>query len=269
MLQINGEQKMPSQVDLIQTVNRLNSIKSDLQKIKADAFLEKIESSSTNKSVSSSKSFNSRSMTSNETVRNSIEMLKNGGKFTQPLGKMYPKLSSAFSKAKSSKKNIQKNNSKHNIQKNVSPTWSITSLKSLITVSSCAFSRRKSPLTGVRTAAKKISRQKLLRKSDKKTKDSSDGKQKYDAENEIEIHSKSIHEKQEPNVISTHYSMCRIHSYEDKSFTFEIMKPRHESEYEDFDDASEIVIVVLPNGQTAIFTTKLCNSFMNLSAFGE
>ena len=57
-------------------------------------------------------------------------------------------------------------------------------------------------------------------------------------------------------LIKTEYSNCRISSYNDNSRTVEVMKAQDENCFGDVDQKSELVFVILSNGNTASFTTK-------------
>ena len=191
----------------------------------------------------------------NEIVRHSLDMLKNGGRYTKLVDKK-----SLSKKQSDSNGDSVKRNSKENIRNVLAhPTWSLTSIRNSMTVSPCSFSNRKS--SSCKPITHKIRNQVLVKKADKKMKNSRE-------ESEVCQHDPSSEEvntlvNDEPNIVSTHYATCRIHCYQDNSHTIEIINPSRVNCFGDSNEKSDIVIVVLANGQTALFSTKSSSSFMS------
>lgn len=252
----NSENKYPSNDELLKILDYLKSVKVKLEKFKLDETTTKLTSSNSDE-VSSIESSNSELdatpeikskpgsdevLMKNDIVRSSVEMLKNGGKFAKLVE------NKNFSK-KSNGNNSSERDSKDSAWNSPLPTQS--SLLNSMTVSPCPLIRHKST-TNNKRITRKISRQILLKKTRKK------------------VEKKPLAtETQSPNIISTHYATCRIHHYEDKSLTFEIINPNRVNCFGDANEKSEIVIVVLPNGQTALFTTKSSKSFQDILSFSD
>lgn len=185
----------------------------------------------------------------NKIVRRSLNMLNNGGRFTKPVDKKNSAKKQSNSNDDSSKWGYREN------IKNVlaRPTWSLTSIRNSMTVSPRSFSNRKS--LNSKRITRKISRPVLVKKVDKKMTNSQKEHKPLKSEESISI-------IDEPN-ISTYYATCRIHCYENNSHTFEIIEPRLVNCFGDGNEKSDIVIVVLANGQTALYTSKSSDPFVN------
>jgi hypothetical protein len=245
----------PSEEELRRTLNSLKSIKIALEKIckkstklNADEESERVIEieSSTDQTASNNESTSTETLkSSNEVIRNSLEMLQNGGRFTKLIDN------------KSSIVNNKKDDSSNKSSKKFS-SFSKTSLRNSMIISSLSFERRKSPpnhkLSG------KISRQVKLKKASKKVEPLSKQPTLPSSE-KIDI--------EEPKIVSTCFARCRIHSYDDDSHTFEIIKPNRVNCFGDDNEKSEIVFVVLANGQTALFRSKSSKSLVNILSFGE
>lgn len=247
----SSEKKFLSEDDLLRTLGKtledLKTVKLALGNLNVEALTENFSSSDDNEdsNVELSNSESDEGVTKNDIVRSSIDMLKNGGKFTKLVNnKNFSKKSSGNSSSKSDQKDSARNS--------LLPTRS--SLLNAITVSTCPLNRRKSPPNNKRITHK-ISRQLLLKKAEKKV----ERKQQQPLKTE----SKS------PKITGTHYATCRIHHYEDNSHTFEIINPSRVNCFGDGNEKSEIVIIVLANGQTALFTSKSSKSFKDVLSFGE
>lgn len=69
--------------------------------------------------------------------------------------------------------------------------------------------------------------------------------------------------KEEPNIIpaitSTEYTTCRINSYSDNSKVVEILRASNENCSGDVKEKSDLVIIILSDGNAAFFTSK-CNN---------
>ncbi|KAL7041071.1 hypothetical protein ACKWTF_000616 [Chironomus riparius] len=197
----------------IKSLNELQKVKELLQKIN-------LESSSSASTVKSSNA----SISDNELIRNSIEMLKNGGKFVKPISTVNSSSSTASTN-------------------NLAPKFSLSSLKNAITVSSCKFNQK--PSKNIRKVTRKSSRSLLTKKSEMSEQKTRINKQKVN------------NEKLPPKIVKTSYATCRIHQYNDNSRTFEINKPRSVSCCGDSNHIeSEIVIVVMADGNTALFASE-------------
>jgi hypothetical protein len=189
--------------DLIKSLDELKQVKSLLQKI--------------NVSSSSLTSLTSSSLSSEKIISKEF--------FTASLEKNSPKSSIESKKLKVEPKNKIR----------LEPKWSITSLKNSMSITSCNFAKRPSPI--YKKLTKKPSRQKISKIPEKKTKLNNS----------------------EPKVIETHFASCRINRYDDFSHTFEIIDPTKMNGGGDtaFKPA-ELVIVSLSTGETGIFATKNC-----------
>lgn len=219
--------KLPNQDKKIEAENFIKSL-SELERVKE--LLQKInlESSSSTSTVKSSNT----SITDNELIRNSIEMVKNGGKFVKPL--TVEKSSSSIASMSS-------------INQNLEPKFSYSSLKNAITVSPCKFNQK--PSKNIRKVTRKSSRSLLTKLSEMSEQKMRKNKQK--ANNE------KLPPQNEPKIVKTSYATCRIHQYDDNSRTFEINKPRSVSCCGDDNHMnSEIVIVVMADGNTALFASE-------------
>lgn len=182
----------------------------------------------------------------NDIVRRSIDMLKNGGKFTKLVD------NNKNSSKKSSGNISPERDFKDSARNSLRPTRS--SVLNSMTVSPCPLIHRKSPPNNKRIT-RKISRQLLLRKAEKKV----EHKQQQPLTTDT----------QSPKITDTHYATCRIHHYEDNSHSFEIINPNRVNCFGDGNEKSEIVIVVLANGQTALFTSKSSKPFKDILSFSE
>jgi len=219
-----NQNKKIEEENYIKSLNELKKVKELLQKIN-------LESSS---SASTVKSSNTSISDNDELIRNSIEMLKNGGKFVKPISAENSSSSIASSKRSS-------------ISHNLEPKFSLSSLKNAITVSSCKFNQK--PSKNIRKVIRKSSRSLL-------TKQSEMSEQKT-RKNEQKANTEKLLQQNKPKIVKTSYATCRIHQYDDNSRTFEINKPRSVSCYGDDNHMkSEIVIVVMADGNTALFASE-------------
>lgn len=237
VLQKQSDVPIPSDEDLIKVLNELRAVKDALEQIsqttKVSVKTEALE-------VDDEK----QQKTDDQCLRSSIEMLKNGGKFTQLIEKKHSIRKSSDSTKRSSKESNK-----------IAPSISRTSLRSSMTIAPCTFSRRPSPLDHQKLISK-LTRQ-VAAKSSKKPKEDNRTSQQ------------SIKGSKSPKVVSTHYATCRIHSYDDHSTSFEIIKPNRVNCFGDENEQPEAVIVVLASGQTALFKSKSSASFINSLPFGE
>lgn len=225
VLQTQGDVPIPSDEDLMTILNELRAVK--------DAF---------NEISQRSKVHEMKQNADDQVLRSSIEMLNNGGKFTQPIEKK-----NSIKKSPESSKRSSKESNK------IAPSISRTSLRNSMTIAPCTFSRRPSPLDHQKLISK-LTRQ-VAAKSSKKPK---------------EDNRTSIDGSKSPKVVSTHYATCRIHSYDDHSTSFEIIKPNRVNCFGDESEQQpDAVIVVLASGQTALFKSKSSASFINSLPFGE
>lgn len=139
----------------------------------------------------------------------------------------------------------------------------MTSLTNAMTISSYAFSKKELPTPIGKRLIRKISCRSLRRK-DRKVKDypkeekqpppKVTAQQKtFDSQNHVQ--------KNGPQIIKTQTANCRIHSYDDNSHSVEIMRPHEHNIIGDgVVEKAEMVIVILSDGQTALFTSKLAKS---------
>ena len=144
----------------------------------------------------------------------------------------------------------------------------MTSLTNAMVVSSYAFQKELPTPIGKRLI-RKISCRSLKRK-DRKVNDTpkKEKPSKVTAQQETND-SKTYIQKNGPQIIKTQTANCRIHSYDDNSHTVEIMRPQEHNIIGDgFVEKAEIVIVILSNGQTALFTSKLAKSSDETIHFG-
>lgn len=226
--------QQPSENDLTEILNCLKTVKVELTTIcDRSKMLEERSSQDEVSSVDDSSNYKTewlRKQSGDSVVRSSIEMLKNGGRFTKPIDKI-----SSDEKSKNSKETVVRKSS-------------LTSLRKVMNISSCVVTHRKSPTNLTRKASK----QKLIKRAEQKV--------KKKAEEDSP--------KAAPRIVGTCYATCRIHSYEDASHTFEILKPNRVNSF-DTGDTSDIVICVLANGQTALFTSKASKSLASILLFGE
>lgn len=221
--------KLPNQDKKTEAENYIKSL-SELEKVKE--LLQKInlESSSSTSTVKSSNA----SISNNELIRNSIEMVKNGGKFVKPIT------------VENSSSSIA---SKSSINHNLAPKFSLSSFKNAITVSSCKFNQK--PSKNIRKVTRKSSQSLLTKMSEMSEQKARKNKQKANNDND------KLPPQNEPKIVKTSYATCRIHQYDDNSRTFEINKPRSVSCCgDDIHMKSEIVIVVMADGNTALFASE-------------
>lgn len=170
----------------------------------------------------------------NPLTRSSIEMLKNNGRFTQLIN---PKIKS------------ENMSLKENLKSSPNRSPSISSLRNSMKVSPVSFTRRK-PAVNARMLARKISRLNITKKPEK-------------------VPTPPPTPRDPPKIVKTLYASCRIHSYEDNSHTFEIIKPRDANAFGDSSEKSEFVIVVLANGSSALFQNKDSKRLLNLPNIGK
>lgn len=229
-----------SQTDLLKSLDELKKVKSLLQHIN-------VEASSSSETISSVASFVSRSSlkstkTNHEIIRNSIEMVKNGGKFTKPITngnftESDDKTPSSTSTSIESPKNDIK--------------FSFSSMENAMSVSKGSYNE-KACLSSNKTQMKLSRPVSIAKKRDKTKKPRS----------KIEDNKQSP-----PKIIKTFHASCRIHKYDDNSHTFEVIKPKSVSCTGDSDNvSSELVIVVLATGETALFLpseTSKHSTFLN------
>lgn len=258
----HGHYAYPPEEVLQRTLEDLKTIKAALAKFSNEMLPIKLSSKSDKDDSSDQLIFSDyktetqETKSPNEIVRRSLEMLNNNRKFTKLVDKKSSPKKHIDSKGDSSKrisKEIINNVPAH-------PTWSLTSIRNSMTVSPCSMSDRKSSTS--KRITRKISRQVLVKKADKKMKNT----RKYSEVSQHEpmnVEENNTSANDEPDIISTYYATCRIHSYEDNSHTFEIIQPSRVNCFGDDNGKSDIVIVVLANGQTALFTSKSSSSFMN------
>lgn len=220
--------------DLQHVLSELNTVKQKLTDIRENAVRSE-----------TSKVFRPNSaelQMMNPLTRSSIEMLKNNGKFTQPINP-----ASLPGKLKN-----EKQNSKENLKSSVHHSPSVSSLRNSITVSPLSFTRRKPPVNA-KILARKISRLNIHKKPEKASKPSS----------------KQREQQTPPKIVSTLFASCRIHCYDNHSHTFEIIKPHQISSFGDTNEKSEVVFVVLPDGSSALFKSKGSKLLLNLQSIGE
>lgn len=242
----------------MQTLNELKNIKTAFEKISESAKKNKkeekdieaskvdVKPSDAAKSLEETES-KTLSISSNDVMRNSLEMLKNGGRFTKLID--------------DTTRNSSKRNSKECTKSLfVNPSWSKTSICNLMKVSSFSFERRKS---STNKTSRKISRPLRLKKVDKTV----DLPSKQERKSTPTSPCEEV-DKETPKIISTCYATCRIHNYDDNSHTFEIIKSNRVNCFGDDNEKSDIVFVVLANGQTALFRSKSSKSLVNI-LFGE
>lgn len=246
------DNKELSEEDLQRTLEDLVLIKATLEQIEIETANMKQLLDEPEKSENSFSDDSSGTETpvndANNTVRDSIEMLKNNGMFTKPIvtsekKRDYPPADSVRRKSK-------------DLDKHRTPSFS--SLRNSMTITPVPVSRRKSP-PNHKLLSRKVSHQALLKKAEKKARNSSKQARKSDLD-------KPPTTIATPKVVSTLFATCRIISYDDKSHTLEIMEPIRGSEHGDGSEKPKIVVVVLANGQTALFTTK---SGANILSIGE
>lgn len=266
MFQKNDENQFTSKEDLKKTLDDLKTVKSTLKLINNQLFDEMSSSLKapifTEQFAIDEKVKTPPEKTSNEAVTRSSDILNNSEAFTQLVDKKNsPKKQSVTND------DFGKRSSKEYVKEiSARPTWSLTSIRNSMTVSPpCSFNNRKS--SNSKRITRKVSRHVLVRKADKKMRDSQKVSSRETSEPLMTEENASFDD--EPNITSTHYATCRIHCYEDKSHTFEIIKPSRVNCYGDGNEKSDIVIVVLANGQTALFTSKSSGSFMNILSPGE
>jgi hypothetical protein len=156
-----------------------------------------------------------------DAVRSSLEMLENGGKFVNPIGPKDSIDSMANPLCTSSRKSSQ-----------VAQNWSGTSLKNSMTVAPCKFNRPSTRKMGQIVPPAQKQPKKRVKKEQK--------------------------EQRQPKITKTFYATCRIHRYDDSSHTFEVLRPRSVTRDSDEEDKAptELVIVLLANGETALFASK-------------
>lgn len=236
-LQKQRREQVPSVDDLLKILEELKAVKDVFEQISQSAKAIKSEESTDEVEREELKPESAQ-----QYLRNSLEMLQNGGKFTKPIEKRQSMKKSSNSSRESTKRSSNESNS---LPKSVSRT----SLRNSMTVSPCAFIRRPAPFDH----KKLVSR--ISKAAQKKAKE--------------EKQSVSPPPMGSPNIVSTNYATCRIHSYDDNSTTFEIINPRRTNCSGDEIAKPEAVIVVLPSGQTALFKSKSSASFINSLPFAE
>lgn len=236
-LQKQRTEQVPSVDDLLKILEELKAVKDVFEQISQSA--KAIKSRESTDEVGREEL---KPESAHQYLRNSLEMLQNGGKFTKPIEKRQSTKKSSNSSRESSKRSSNESNS---MPKSVSRT----SLRNSMTVSPCAFIRRPAPFDH----KKLVSR--ISKVTQKKAKE--------------EKQSVSPSPVGSPNIVSTNYATCRIHSYDDNSTTFEIINPRSTNCSGDEIAKPEAVIVVLPSGQTALFKSKSSASFINSLPFAE
>lgn len=145
----------------------------------------------------------------------------------------------------------------------------MTSLTKAMTVSSYAF-KKDLPTSIGKRLIRKISCRSLKRK-DRKVKDTPKKEKqppKVTAQQKANDSQNHI-QKNGPQIIKTQTANCRIHSYDDNSHSVEIMRPHEHNIIGDgVVEKAEMVIVILSNGQTALFTSKLAKSSDEIKLFG-
>lgn len=253
--------KYPSEEDLQRTLDDLKMVKAALAQIICVSEEETMETADeSQEEISASDSSSSRkdvptSFPINQTIENSMDMLKNGGKFTKPIDK----------------KNSQKKRENPpvdsiirrsmEIPNNKSADQSSTSLRNSMTITPLLQTCRKSPQNH-KLITRKINSQTRLKKTGNKVKNLS----KQSRNSELNKLANDDLETSSPKIISTLFATCRIHSYDNKSHTFEIIKPKRRNPHDEAHEKSAILVVVLANGQTALFTSK---SGANILSLGE
>lgn len=251
--------RYPSEQDLQRTIDDLTNVKTALAQINVDETTMKKTVVESQDEISSSDSSGSEkkdvtapaSSTLNQTIRNSIEMVNNGGKFTKPINAKLTEENPeedppSDSIARRRKKSL--NNNPHIVH----PNQSFTSLRNSTTITSFPVSPRKSP-----SSHKLITGKLKLKKTEKKFNSISKQPQNPELGNPAKAGDGL-------GIISTLFATCRIRSYDNKSHTFEITKPRRVNEHENAHEKSEIVFVVLANGQMALFTSKIGANMLSL-----
>lgn len=262
--------KYPSDEDLQRTLDDLKNVKAVLEQINIEStkITETVDQNQEDLRDSDSSSskkdevVESSTQLVNETLRNSIEMLKNGGKFIKPVDR-----TSKQKKEEEPPADDNKRKSKEIPNENINrPTWSFTSLRNSMTITPIPVSQRKSP-PNHKLLTRKASPQALLNRAEKKVKKASKQLRNLERETQTMTTGRDLNSSA-PKVISTLHATCRINSYEDKSHTFEIIKPIRVNGHGDGNgngDKSEIVVVVLANGQTALFTSKSGANILSLA----
>lgn len=231
--------------DLKKTINDLKKIRADYKKNheKSDDFVSKeldcYEELSSHPTDSSA-SFKSLKP-SNEILRNSLEMLKNGGKFTKII---------SDDKNLNSPQKIVNENTK-------ALCTSISTLCDSMTISPVPFETRKS-----QPQIKLIRNLSRTKKPPKKALAPSKPNQKPKSSRRPTSPSKTA-----PRIVSTCYAKCRIHHYNDGSHSFEIISQNRDEKSFGENNTSEIVFVVLANGETALFRTSSSKSISNIFSF--
>jgi hypothetical protein len=246
-----GDELLPC--NLKQTINDLKKIRADYKKNfnkpnENEVFETKEFDGTDESSLHPTDSFASliTLRSSNEIMRNSIEMLKNGEKFTKVI---------SDDKISNSPQKITKETAK-------ALCASISSLCDSITISPVSFeTRRKPPQIKL---AKKLLRPARIRKSDKNISEPSKNHQKPKSPRRPTSPRKTA-----PKIVSTCYAKCRIHRYEDGSYSFEIIGPNLDPNCFGDNNTSEIVFVVLANGETALFRSSSSKSISKILSFNS
>lgn len=145
----------------------------------------------------------------------------------------------------------------------------MTSLTKAMTVSSYAFKKDLPTPIGKRLI-RKISCRSLKRKDRKVNDTPKKEKQPPKVTEHQKVNDSQNHiQKNGPQIIKTQTANCRIHSYDDNSHTVEIMRPHEHNIIGDgVVEKAEMFIVILSNGQTALFTSKLAKSSDEIKLFG-
>lgn len=227
--------------DLRITLEELNQLKQTLEEINSKT----LKDAESVRNLSQLSRVSTELQPRNEIMRNSIEMLSNNGKFVKPIDQI-----------DDGKPKKDRNSSIVSARSFIHYCPSDTSLRNSMTISPCSFTKRKSP-PKLKLLTPKLSRQNLQKQADKKLKNISVKQKQELAANKAQ------------KVVSTLYAKCRIHSYEDNSHTFEIIKPNRVNCHGDDNEKSEIVFCVLANGQSALFTSKRSKSFIKLLSSSE
>ena len=230
--------------DLKKTINDLKKIREGYEKNheKSTEYDELVTKDSVESGSNVTDSFTSfKSLEpSNKVVRDSIEMLQNGGKFTKII---------SDDKNSNSPQKIAKEDVK-------AICASISSLCDSMTISPVSFETRKSPPQI--KLNRNLSRPTRIKKPAKKVAAQTKPKSSHHPKSPL---------KTAPKIVSTCFAKCRIHQYEDGSHSFEIISPNRDEKHSGDNSTSEIVFVVLANGETALFRSSSSKSISNILSF--
>ncbi|CRL01219.1 CLUMA_CG014668, isoform A [Clunio marinus] len=233
IFQGQDDNTVPTEEDVKKVLNDLNIVKSELERIFSKLSPRVSE-------FSSASDFNDKIM--KEEVCQNIQNFRTMKNEDSSKNLLVPKKTSESSSDSKSQRS------------SMSRKYSTTSLRNSLTVAPCSFSRRQSnqnlkQLTQKTNRHKQVGRSYKIPNVKEETKDEQNPK------------------KSTPKIIDTHYATCRIHSYENESYTFEIIKPERNNCYGDVNEKSDIVIVVLANGQAGVFCSKPVKSLAGVLSF--